>query len=389
MEFIQTGNQLFVEENYQQAVEHYTKALSKLMGKQQFAAFFGRARACMYLDKHYNAVRDFGECLSLDHTHQLTNYYLGICLMKIGKRDVEKLEQAHKYLLIAQKGASKQTRYEHAVGKCIKLLQKLKPKVEISSTEQKNDNQDADPSNTKETDVEMKSHENNQQKTESQTETSTSSETKSQTASTAAASAKQKTQPTKPRIRESWYQSATNIIFTLYQKQLTGKDVSIRFEPQLVNIELCLKDGNKYTRHLELRGEIEPAKSSYSVNPYKVILTLSKRTVGDWESLESELEDGKQRSMIQAPWTTKKDWSEVDKFASEELEKEKPEGDEALQSLFSKIYKDADDDQRRAMVKSFQTSGGTVLSTNWNDVKSKDYEGKDKVLPTGQSVEKW
>jgi len=29
------------------------------------------------------------------------------------------------------------------------------------------------------------------------------------------------------------------------------------------------------------------------------------------------------------------------------------------------------------MAKSFATSGGTVLSTNWNEVKEKDYEGKD------------
>ena len=28
------------------------------------------------------------------------------------------------------------------------------------------------------------------------------------------------------------------------------------------------------------------------------------------------------------------------------------------------------------MIKSLQTSGGTVLSTDWNDVKNKDYEGK-------------
>jgi suppressor of G2 allele of SKP1 len=31
------------------------------------------------------------------------------------------------------------------------------------------------------------------------------------------------------------------------------------------------------------------------------------------------------------------------------------------------------------MIKSFQTSGGTVLSTDWSDIKSKDFEGKDKV----------
>ena len=37
------------------------------------------------------------------------------------------------------------------------------------------------------------------------------------------------------------------------------------------------------------------------------------------------------------------------------------------------------------MIKSFQTSGGTVLSTNWNEVKDKDYEGKDRPeAPQGQ-----
>ena len=37
------------------------------------------------------------------------------------------------------------------------------------------------------------------------------------------------------------------------------------------------------------------------------------------------------------------------------------------------------------MIKSYQTSGGTVLSTNWKDVKEKDYEGRDRPeAPKGQ-----
>lgn len=40
------------------------------------------------------------------------------------------------------------------------------------------------------------------------------------------------------------------------------------------------------------------------------------------------------------------------------------------------------------MVKSFQTSGGTVLSTNWGEVKDKDYE-KTVEAPKGQEVRKW
>ena len=33
------------------------------------------------------------------------------------------------------------------------------------------------------------------------------------------------------------------------------------------------------------------------------------------------------------------------------------------------------------MMKSFQTSSGTVLSTDWSDVSKKDYEGKDRPSP--------
>lgn len=39
--------------------------------------------------------------------------------------------------------------------------------------------------------------------------------------------------------------------------------------------------------------------------------------------------------------------------------------------LFSKIYQNSGDDVRRAMEKSFYESEGTVLSTDWDQVKSK------------------
>ena len=80
----------------------------------------------------------------------------------------------------------------------------------------------------------------------------------------------------------------------------------------------------------------------------------------------------------------KKDWGNVDKDMEKELKNEKGEGDSALNDLFKQIYGRSDEATRRAMIKSYQTSGGTVLSTNWDEVHNKDYEGQDRPeAPSG------
>lgn len=68
---------------------------------------------------------------------------------------------------------------------------------------------------------------------------------------------------------------------------------------------------------------------------------------------------------------TKKNWDAIiDEFEKEE------EKDQDVNELFKQIYQSGSEEVRRAMNKSFQESGGTVLSTNWDNVAHKRVEPK-------------
>jgi suppressor of G2 allele of SKP1 len=61
-------------------------------------------------------------------------------------------------------------------------------------------------------------------------------------------------------------------------------------------------------------------------------------------------------------------------------------GDSTLNSFFQKIFADADDDTKKAMMKSYQESGGTTLSTNWDEVRKSKVDVKP---PAGSEWKKW
>lgn len=199
--------------------------------------------------------------------------------------------------------------------------------------------------------------------------------------------------PKKP-VRREWYQNNTHVFITIFQKGMTQDVVTSDFKDRQFSLSMKLPTGDDdtYSLDLDLFDAIEPKASKVEVSKVKVEVQLAKRSIGmQWKDLEKQ-EPLSGLDMPQYPTSSqvKKDWSKIDRDIEAELKAEKPQGDEALNTLFKEIYDKADDETRRAMNKSFQTSGGTVLSTNWGEVAKADYEGKDRPTPPeGQTWKDW
>lgn len=177
-------------------------------------------------------------------------------------------------------------------------------------------------------------------------------------------------------VRHDWYQTDDKIVVTVTLKKAAEKNYRCSIEENLVTLT-----AENYELKLDLCNTINPEKSSHTATPYKVEIVLAKRDFGRWQALEKKVE-----VETAADTTTKKkkpeDWDKITKSIADE----KAEGEAAVNELFKKIYEGASEEQRKAMNKSFSESGGTVLSTNWDEVK------KDKVdvkPPDGCEFKKW
>ncbi|KAL8770934.1 MAG: hypothetical protein Q9203_005070 [Teloschistes exilis] len=226
------------------------------------------------------------------------------------------------------------------------------------------------------------------------------------------------------KIRHEWYQTQDTVVVSLFAKGIPKDKATIDIQARSLAISFPLVTGSEYDFSLDpLYGTIDPTTSTAKIMGTKIDFTLKKTTAGDmWPTLESTvpITDSKDEKSDEAqevkhpmpanpttkpgpvyPTSSKSGPKNWDKLADEltKKKKEKKDGEEGgddgledfeggdpVNGFFQQLYSRADPDTQRAMMKSYQESNGTALSTNWSEV------GKGKVEtqpPDGMEAKRW
>ena len=194
-------------------------------------------------------------------------------------------------------------------------------------------------------------------------------------------------QETPARKAYEWSQTDKEVIIDIFIKDLKENNVELIQTWTKIIIKISKDKETELRYSFTLCSEILPESTEKKFEEFRFRIILKKKLAGiSWRSIEKESVNV-ERPNYPSSSKNKKNWDKIDVELSRELDREKPEGDEAFMKLMKEIYSKGDEEKRKAMIKSFQTSGGTVLSTNWDEVKHKDYEKKDR--PDPPDGQKW
>jgi suppressor of G2 allele of SKP1 len=199
-------------------------------------------------------------------------------------------------------------------------------------------------------------------------------------------------------IKHDWYQTESHVVIIILAKNTKEDNVKVEFGSEDLAVAVTMADGSDYQLKLSLAYPVIPGQCVFKVTASKIEITLKKRLGLRWTTLESDVtssgaaepiaeatsDAGPPKYPSSAP--RRKDWDRLVGDIIKEEGTEKDDGVGALDVLFQQMYSQGTDEMRRAMNKSFQESGGTVLSTNWKEVSREKVEMK---VPDDMEWRRW
>ncbi|XP_021968218.1 protein SGT1 homolog [Folsomia candida] len=184
-------------------------------------------------------------------------------------------------------------------------------------------------------------------------------------------------------IKTDFYQTEGDVVINFFTKGRKTEDVKVDFSSKMLTVAIRLPDGSDYLDNISLAHEVNAAASSYKILSTKVEVKLRKESSGHWAQLRASSAVQEIRPGYPTSSKSKFNWDEIEKEV-EKQERENPDMDG--NQAFAQLFKHADADAQRAMMKSMQESGGTCLSMNWEDVSKKRVPIEP---PEGMEYRRW
>jgi tetratricopeptide (TPR) repeat protein len=336
IDLLELGARHFINDDFNSAVKAFTEFLNLNSGKDRVEGLLYRASANIKLGNYPEALKDLDEAGGISENSFEINYKKGIAYFKT-ENFVESSACFRKALSLATNTEQRE--------KLVTWIGK----------------------------VDIECEENNLNHTIEKTITPSVSEIK---------------------FIHNWYQTSSHVVLTLNSNTALNKD-QFDFTVDRKLLIISDKQGNTLWE-MQLSNGILPNQSEFEVNGNgKKVEYKLKKEVPDfnWVNVDvAKVKESQPNFKPSYPTSSKvkKDWDSLDKELTEQTKEDaKNDPNEGMMKLFRDIYERSDENTRRAMMKSFQTSGGTVLSTNWDEVKAKDYEGADRPeAPKGQEWRK-
>lgn len=109
----------------------------------------------------------------------------------------------------------------------------------------------------------------------------------------AEAAAQAKPAAAKPAVPETFrmqdFQTNTHMSVSVFSKGVNKEKLKVDFSETSVRLDpLVYSNGDEAQLQLDLWGQIDPSRSTYTVTPNKVELSLAKKTPGKWPVLQAD-----------------------------------------------------------------------------------------------------